>query len=210
MIGNVLYVQYGCGFSAPKKWRNFDASPTLRFERLPIIGKLYTKNDSRFPHNVEFGDIVSGLPISDNSCKGVYCSHVLEHLSLDDFRLALKNTYKILKTGGYFRLVLPDLEYSIINYVNDLSPDAAYDFLHETSLGREKRPRGLKGFVSEWFGNSQHFWMWDYKSMTQELENIGFIEIRRASFGDGADTMFRNIESEERWKNCLGIECKKA
>ncbi len=204
------YVQYGCGFSAPEKWRNFDASPTLRFERLPIIGKLYTKNDSRFPHNVEFGDIVSGLPITDNSCKGVYCSHILEHLSLEDFRLALKNTYKILKTGGYFRLVLPDLEYAITNYVNDSSPDAAYDFLRETSLGREERSRGLKGFVSEWLGNSQHFWMWDYKSIAQALENTGFIDIRRAALGDAVDAMYKEVEDEVRWKNCLGVECKKA
>ena len=92
---NNEYVQYGCGWSAPINWRNFDASPTLRFERIPIIGKLYTKNDSRFPQNVEFGDIVSGLPIANNSCKGVYCSHILEHLSLEDFKLALKNTHKI-------------------------------------------------------------------------------------------------------------------
>ena len=42
------YVQYGCGFSAPEQWLNFDASPTLRFERLPIIGSLYTKNKSDF------------------------------------------------------------------------------------------------------------------------------------------------------------------
>ncbi|CAO5043555.1 MULTISPECIES: hypothetical protein [Microcystis] len=28
------YVQYGCGWSAPSQWRNFDASPTLRFERM--------------------------------------------------------------------------------------------------------------------------------------------------------------------------------
>lgn len=204
------YVQYGCGFSAPEKWRNFDASPTLRFERLPVIGKLYTKNDSRFPHNVEFGDIVAGLPVSDESCEGVYCSHILEHLSLEDFRRALKNSYKILKSGGCFRLVIPDLEYSITNYVDDSSADASYVFLRETSLGREKRSRGLKGFVSEWLGNSQHFWMWDYKSIAQELKNTGFIEIRRAEFGDATDVMYREVEDEDRWKNCLGVECKKA
>jgi len=55
------YVQYGCGWSAPINWRNFDASPTLRFERIPIVGRFYTKNASRFPRNVEFGDIVCGL-----------------------------------------------------------------------------------------------------------------------------------------------------
>jgi len=71
---------------------------------------------------------VTGLPISDGSCKGIYCSHILEHLSLDDFRRALKNSHNILESGGYFRLVLPDLEYSIKNYVNDLPADASYVF----------------------------------------------------------------------------------
>ncbi|MCP5113600.1 MAG: hypothetical protein GY953_22435, partial [bacterium] len=51
-----LYVHYGCHFTAPDGWLNFDASPTLRFERFPILGRLYTKNESRFPPNVRYGD----------------------------------------------------------------------------------------------------------------------------------------------------------
>ncbi len=204
------YVHYGCGFSAPTNWRNFDASLTLRFERLPIVGNLYTKNDSRFPKSVEFGDIVNGLPIPDNSCKGVYCSHILEHLSFEDFRIALINTHKILKGGGCFRLVVPDLEYSIKRYTSDSSSDAALNFLKEISLGKEKRNRGLKGFVSEWLGNSQHLWMWDYKSIARELGNVGFVYIKRSEFGDFDDPMFGKVEEKRRWENSLGIECKKA
>ena len=49
------YVQYGCRWSAPSRWQNFDASPTLRFERTPLIGRPYTKNQSRFPSNAEYG-----------------------------------------------------------------------------------------------------------------------------------------------------------
>lgn len=203
------YVQYGCGWSVSSNWRNFDASPSLYFERIPFIGKLYTKNESRFPENAEFGDIVKGLPIIDSSCRGVYCSHILEHLTLEDFRLALRNTHKILKNGGCFRLVLPDLEYSIMKYVNDPSKDAAMIFLNETSLGTEKRSRGLKGILSKLFGNSQHLWMWDYKSIRCELENAGFKNIRIAEYGDAADRMFDEVENKERWENCLGVECEK-
>ena len=203
------YVQYGCGYSAPSNWRNFDASPTLRFERIPFIGKLYTKNESRFPQNIEFGDIVVGLAIPKNSVKGVYCSHILEHLALEDFRKALTNTYDMLMNGGCFRLVLPDLEYSVRKYVDDSSTDAAAVFMKETSLGKEQRSRGLKGFVSDWIGNSQHLWMWDYKSIALELENAGFKNIRRASYGDASDEVFKDVEDEKRWENCLGVECKK-
>jgi len=49
------YVQYGCGFSAAESWRNFDALLTLYFERLPVIGKLYTKNNLRFPAMLSLG-----------------------------------------------------------------------------------------------------------------------------------------------------------
>jgi predicted SAM-dependent methyltransferase len=203
------YVQYGCGWSAPSEWRNFDASPTLRFERLPLIGRLYTKNESRFPNNVEYGDIVKGLPISPTSCAGVYCSHILEHLSLDDFRTALCNTWKILRPGGIFRLVLPDLDYSIKRYINNPSNNAAPEFMRETSLGHERRVRGLRRIISVWLGNSQHLWMWDYKSIKPELEYAGFVGIRRATIGDSSDPVFSTAEDIGRWENCLGVECRK-
>ena len=115
------YVQYGSGWSAPSGWRNFDASPTLRFERIPIIGSFYKKNKSFFPRNVEYGDIIKGLPIAMKSCDGVYCSHILEHLPLDGFRVSLLNTLKILRPGGIFRLVLPDLEYYATQYLSSKS-----------------------------------------------------------------------------------------
>lgn len=205
-----LYVQYGCGWSAPAQWRNFDASPTLRFERIPLIGQLYTKNDSRFPDNVEYGNIVNGLPVPKNACKGVYCSHILEHLSLNDFRTALKNTKEILEPSGTFRLVVPDLEWQINDYLKDTSDEAASHFMRETYLGITNRPKGIKGILQAWLGNSNHLWMWDYKNMKKELEAAGFVDIRRAKFGDSTDAHFSYVENEGRWTNCLGIECKKA
>ena len=176
---------------------------------MPLIGRLYTKNQSRFPSNVEYGDIVKGLPVSPDSCAGVYCSHILEHLSLGDFRAALRNTKEILRPNGIFRLVLPDLEHSIIKYNKNASAEAASEFMRETSLGHENRARGLKSIITTWLGNSQHLWMWDYKSIAAELKDAGFIEIRRAFFGDSSDPFFNTVEDKGRWDNCLGVECRK-
>ncbi len=204
-----LYVQYGCGWSAPKGWRNFDASPTLRFERLPIVGALYTKNRSRFPENVEYGDVVKGLPLAPESCRGVYCSHVLEHLSLDDFRIALRNTYEILLPNGIFRLVVPDLEHLAERYLEDHSASAAPAFMREAGLGHERRTRGLKGSLVRWIGNSQHLWMWDYASIEPELRDAGFVGVRRASYGDSCNPVFGEVEDKGRWDTCLGVECRR-
>jgi len=204
-----LYVQYGCGWSAPQGWRNFDASPTLRFERLPVLGRLYTKNGNRFPEAIEYGDIVKGLPIEANACDGIYCSHVLEHLALSDFRRALQNTYELLRSGATFRLVLPDLLCSARRYVESSSTDASFVFMRETFLGEEDRSHSLKGFITQWLGNSRHLWMWDYKSLSEELRTAGFVNIRRAAFGDSRDTMFATVEQKDRWDDCLGVECTK-
>jgi hypothetical protein len=116
------YVQYGCGDCAPTSSLNFDCSPTLRFERLPLIGQLYTRNEQRFPQNVLYGELVKGLPIPVGVCGGIFCSYVLEHLSLEEFRVALGGTFEHLRPGGTFRLVLPDLDQC---YNNDNSADAA-------------------------------------------------------------------------------------
>ncbi len=203
------YVQYGAGWIAPSEWINYDASPTLRFERIPIIGKLYTRNQERFPLNVLYGDIVVGLPLSEKSVDGLYCSHVLEHLAYSDLQMALKNSYQILKFGGIFRLVLPDLECEVRKYLESSDINAANKFMKETGLGYEFRLRGLRGMLLGLLGNSQHLWMWDYKSLTAELEKVGFTKIRRASFNDSIDQMFESVEVKERWQDALGIECYK-
>ncbi|MFN9628857.1 MAG: class I SAM-dependent methyltransferase [Cyanobacteriota bacterium] len=203
------YVQYGCGLSVAMGWRNFDGSPRLRVEKLPVLGRALTRNRLLFPPEVEFGDIVRGLPIAAGSCKGVYCSHVLEHLCFRDCLQALRNTRAILEPGGIFRLVIPDLEEAIQHYLHNPSPQAAADFMRETCLGLENRPRGLKGMLSAWLGNSPHLWMWDAKAMRQALEEAGFVDIRPAVFGDATDPMFANAEEWSRWKEGIGFDCRR-
>jgi SAM-dependent methyltransferase len=174
-----------------------------------LIGRLYTKNEARFPRDVEYGDIVRGLPIAPESCKGVYCSHVLEHLALDGFRRALLNTYRILCPDGVFRLVVPDLEHLVQEYMNNKSSEAASAFMRGAGLGRENRPGGIMAFITTWFGNSEHLWMWDYMSLEAELRTAGFADIRRGAFGDSVDPVFLDVEERSRWENCLGIECRR-
>jgi predicted SAM-dependent methyltransferase len=202
-----LYVQYGCGWSAPRTWRNFDASPTLRFEKIPGLGRLYTKNARRFPSNVEYGDIVKGLPLKPNSCDAIFACHVLEHLALNDFRVALLHTHKLLKHGGVFRMIVPDLRVLAEEYVNSSDPLAAHDFIRKTSLGVETRRRGVVGLITAWLGNSSHLWMWDYNSLQYELTNAGFVSIRQCTCGDSSDPLFVDVEESERFGNAVAVEC---
>ncbi len=206
-----LYVQFGCGLSAPPSWINFDSSPTLRIQRVPIVGSVLGRRDGYppFPDNVRYGDIVRGLPIATQSCQAVYCSHVLEHLSLDDLRVALRNTRSYLREGGLFRLVVPDLERLCREYLESSDDNAALNFMELAHLGVRQRSRGLGGVMRTWLGNSAHLWMWDYKSLSQEILDAGFSSVGRAAIGDSSDERFNDVEDPGRWEGCLGLEAVK-
>jgi len=139
----------------------------------------------------------------------VYCSHVLEHLAYDDVATALRNTCSYLRPHGIFRLVLPDLEQLARNYLASDRPDAVHEFMEAGSLGQRTRRRGPVAFLRDWLGNSRHLWMWDAKAMAKHLTDAGFVGVRRAELGDSEDGLFRDVEDEERWKGCLGMECRR-
>ncbi len=203
-----IFIQYGCGFAAGHDWENFDASPTLRIERVPLIGRFlsarFSGNVRRFPDNVRYGDIVAGLPIADGTAQACYASHVLEHLSLEDCRKALVNTFRMLAPGGTFRLVVPDLLVRAELYVERArrgSPDASAAFLRESLLGRERRPKTLLQMMRSIIGDPGHLWMWDEAAMRTELERAGFTAIRRHRFGDADEPRFAQIEDIDRFIN---------
>lgn len=206
-------VQYGCGFSAPKEWLNFDASPTLRFQKIPLIGGAFRSLSAvKFPRNVMYGDVVKGLPIANGTCDALYSSHIIEHLSLADCRTALRNSFRYLKEGGVMRVVLPDLEQMARAYIQSLDAgdsSASIRFVRNTILGKQERHGGWKGFKTDFLGNSNHLWMWDHHSLSQELENVGFKSIRRCEYGDNTSLPFHLVENEDRFKGAIALECIK-
>lgn len=206
-----LYVQYGGMFTAPIEWMNFDAAWALKWEKIPLLGRTFTWNKSRFPLNVKVGDIVAGLPVPDRSCRGVYASHVLEHLALDEFNKALDNTRRMLADGGIFRLVVPDLEWSAREYIERIEaqdPAANAFFLDETYLGTRSRNRSLFNFIHTYLKSSAHLWMWDTISLSHSLREHGFTRVRKCAYGDCEDPMFALVEDKGRFEHAVALEAR--
>ncbi|MDF1720349.1 MAG: methyltransferase domain-containing protein [Minwuia sp.] len=209
------YVNIGCGHSVGAGWENYDASPTLRLERLPVLGKLVKKNKNRFPSEVMYGDITRGPIGAPNSVSAAFCSHMLEHVSQEDMRNSLKHIHMMLETGGVFRLIVPDLSVRARMYVGKLGqPDAASRFLEMCDLGQRGSRRGMKSRLYAMLGNSAHLWMYDEASMRQELELAGFVDIRPCAFGDNPDPAFAEVEDPDRFGTPdfreVAMECRKA
>ncbi len=205
------YIQFGCGLCAPQSWRNFDAGPAFWLQRhLPIARPLLVRRGfPDYPRNIEYGDVIKGLPVAPGSAAAVYCSHVLEHLALDEFRTTLRHVYSYLAPGGTFRFVLPDLEGLVRSYASSTDGEAASRFMRDSYLGVDSQGKGASRLLRVLFGRSAHLWMWDEKNMTRELAAAGFTDIRRAQMGDNPDPHFAEVEDLGRWENCLGMECRR-
>ena len=205
------YIQFGCGLCVPPEWRNFDAGPAFRLERtLPFLKAMLVRAGfPEYPAGIEYGDVIRGLPVQPGSAAAVYCSHVLEHLALDEFRTTLRNVHSYLRPDGTFRFVLPDLAYLIGQYVNSNDVEAASIFMRESYLGITSQGHGVRRLLRSIFGRSAQLWMWDEKNMTAELAAAGFTNIRRAQIGDNPDPAFALVEDAGRWQNCLGMECQR-
>ena len=207
-----LYVHYGCGFAAPREWLNFDSSFTLKWEKLPLLGKLYTKNQQRFPSNIQIGDIVKGLPVPDGRCGGVYSCHMMNHLALDEFRKAMANTRRMLQEGGIFRCVVPDMAWIAAEFLRRVESGdhgASGYLMDATDLGKRVRPRGLRGLIHQCLRTSEAQWMWDRQSLIHTLEEHGFRQIRPCSFGDCEDPMFALVEQAKSYVNAVALEARR-
>lgn len=214
-------VQFGCGLSNPSGWKNFDSTPTLFFKRIPFI-IFFAKFLYRFPfaknHHLSsilnnlihtkalYGDIVRGLPLNDSSVHVLYASHVLEHLPLREFRLALNECKRILTNGGVMRIVVPNLSYHVHQYIESSSPSKSIEFSLNSGMGLERFPN----IFSRLRGDSHHI-MFDKETMLNELRNAGFINVRQSFFGDSNSHEFSEVEDLERWHSPenIGFECYK-
>ena len=166
-----------------------------------------------WPSTVKYGDVLKGLPIGTGAADAAYASHVLDHLAREDGLKALREVHRILKPEGIFRTVLHDLRGIAEHYVASRETFAAYDFMRESILGQERRPRGLDT-LRTWIGHSQHRWLWDEASLSAEFRHAGFRHVRRAVIGDCVSNelrpFFAQVENPDRWTvRTLALEGRK-
>lgn len=215
-ISEPYLLNIGCGLSRGASWLNFDCSPTLLISKIPFLGMpmLRCVKGLDWPADVRFGDVVKGLPVRKESCKFIFCSHVLEHLSLKDFHVAVSNIYMYLMRGGIFRIIVPDLEAYAREYLSNLNCSdaavkAADDFMRKTHLGCEKSRSGILLRIREAMANSRHQWLWDRHSLSAALKAYGFSHVKICAYGEWSDPMCSEIEDHGRHMDSICFEAMK-
>lgn len=94
------YLNLGCGEHFHADWINID---------------FHAKSPEVIAYNLR-----NNIPLSDRSVQVVYHSHLLEHLPKSEAEPFLRECYRVLKSDGIIRVVVPDLEQIVRLYLKSL------------------------------------------------------------------------------------------
>lgn len=201
----------GCGFRMHWDWNNLDFFPSAilaHYRKFAwVLRKIGFLSEERYKRLLKVDpriihwNLKKGIPFSDESFDVVYHSHLLEHLDKDFALTFLRECYRVLKTGGIIRVVVPDLEVLVNRYVSAISKlergdrlaekdhIEAIDNLFEPMVRKEsvetqkQKPliriieRVLKGNISK--TGELHRWMYDKYSLETILSSVGLRTSRR-------------------------------
>lgn len=178
------------------------------------------------------GDIVvnfqdfAGFPLPAASADAIYGSHVFEHMSIWVTDAVFADSCRVLQPGGIMRMILPDAEKSIREYVAGNSgfelfrrrkerarevfglDYSLFDCLREDFLSRAQQ--------TDLLGRNAlaHQNAWDFDSLAGQLRRAGFAKVVRKGYqqSDSAHFAFEGTfpsEATEDYRS-LYVEAHKA
>ena len=154
----------GCGTHREPGWLNADSNPQAE---IPLV--------------LREGE---PLPFVDSSVDVVFSEHFLEHLSFDEGRHFLRESQRILRPGGLFRVSCPDLDW-IAGLLRSGSEDwralaHVYESIGDVAEGEIDGPEGAINWA---FYGHDHKHLWNLRQLERELSACGFGVVRRMGFG---------------------------
>ncbi len=179
---NIKRVNIGCGQSPTAGYFNCDNSFTVWISRHPILAFSLDKvgilddNRKRFisiakNSGIVWIDATKPIPFPANSVDVLYSSHMVEHLDQHRVTMFLKKAHRVLSPNGIIRIVVPDLQKLVSQYISDGDADK---FIERTRLAQRKEMTVTEKVKYLAIGHRKHQWMYDGASMIRLLSSMGF------------------------------------
>lgn len=155
-------------------------------------------------------NLVKGIPAPDESLEVVYHSHLIEHFSFQEGIAFIKDCFRVLKPGGFMRVLTPDLELWSRNYVHGnrfFFEEYRRRYLHDD---KDLYPTSGSVFMGMLHGHG-HKMGYDRNTLVNLLARSGFRKIRRTLMQDSRMPDIRTIEPycPHRAMESLCFECHK-
>jgi predicted SAM-dependent methyltransferase len=141
-------------------------------------------------------DIKQPLKFLNESVDVIFTEHVIEHVDFLDAVMFMKESIRILKKGGVFRIVCPTIERLISVKLNDENGKRYVQncligvWSDENKLLNELRLNGIfespKTFLlNSIFTKHGHRFIWSRELMVKVLKAIGFHQVSERKVGEG-------------------------
>jgi predicted SAM-dependent methyltransferase len=191
----------GCGKNFVPGWLNIGLFPQ---ETIPY-GTIAVQGQSKILN----WDMTKDMVLPGNSIKHIFASHFIEHLTFYDAINFYKRCYEILEPGGIVRFSCPDLGLWIKNYTKGNTK--FFNQYKDTYFGDKgnniafTKGQIFMGSLFLW----NHKWAYDFESLKEVLERVGFRSIKKHSLHKGEMPELKKIEPKERQFESLYVEAKK-
>jgi len=220
-VQKAMKVNLGCGPKAVKGWVNLDKTWKVYLTRFPflkiplrflsamgLVNRLNSDEEIPAELGVKRHDVAKGLPFKDNEADYIYSSHMLEHLSRSKADFVLKECYRVLKSGGVLRLVVPDLYLLIEEYIKGKQTGEATSadrFIENLNLSDTKKSKRLINRIL----SQGHQWIYDFDSLAYRLSSIGFSEVNKCTPGQGEVPDLQQLDEGELHPDSFYLEARK-
>ena len=135
---------------------------------------------------VFFLDVTKTFPFPDNIFEWAFSEHHIEHISYQDAQVMLSETYRVMKPGGYIKIITPDLHKYIQSYgdrtlqspvIKQHVTDWIYGGFYNASTYIPVNDYYDAHFINDIFLNYEHRFIYDEQSLKILLEKAGFINV---------------------------------
>lgn len=170
----------GCGTDYKKGWINLDNNSDNNIDKLDLNW-----------------DLRNPLPFEDNSIDYIFNEHLIEHLTVEEGQVAIKDMMRVLKPGGVMRIATPDLEVAVDKYINLPVKDDPVLNSEKFGLGFIKTRAEKINITFRWWG---HQWLYDWEELERRLVSAGCSDITRGKHGISKYKELNKLETRDESK----------
>ncbi len=203
-----MKLNLGCGNQVIQGWINVDYSLGAKFAKIPlfrIINKKLHLFDLDWDKRIFIHNLTKKFPWKNNTIDIIYSSHTLEHFTYEEGCFFLTECHRILKHNGIIRIVVPDLQVFVKEYIDGKL--CADQFIAKLGVlsGNSKNP--IKNFLSH-FIQFPHKCMYDTQTLLNLLNYIGFDAVSKKEFNSAIEDI-KQIENKKRTEKAVIVEGRK-